>query len=282
MLEKEAGVIKVDKLWAILLMEADFNFFNGLMFAKRMMDCAESLGKLPIECYGSRKNHEAIEVALNRRLIADLLRQKRIPGAIASVDAHTCYDRITHAAGSICAQSWDVDPQAIIAMLLTIQHMKYHLRTAFGNSDTFFSSIEALLRYQGACQGNKGAPAIWLVVSVFLVMMLHRLGHVARIRSAMSLATLVVAGFLFVDDTDLITVAIDKNESPQQVTNRMQAAVNAWHGGLRTTGGALKAAKCSWSLVAFYWESGDWHYATKAVLPGELTIPHPDGTTTSY
>jgi hypothetical protein len=24
----------VEKLWAILLMEADFNFFNGLMFAQ--------------------------------------------------------------------------------------------------------------------------------------------------------------------------------------------------------------------------------------------------------
>jgi hypothetical protein len=31
MLEKAAGVIKVEKLRAILLMEADFNFFNGLM-----------------------------------------------------------------------------------------------------------------------------------------------------------------------------------------------------------------------------------------------------------
>jgi hypothetical protein len=28
MLEKTAGVIKVEKLQAILLMEADFNFFN--------------------------------------------------------------------------------------------------------------------------------------------------------------------------------------------------------------------------------------------------------------
>jgi hypothetical protein len=28
-----AGVIKVEKLRAILLMEADFNFFNGLMYA---------------------------------------------------------------------------------------------------------------------------------------------------------------------------------------------------------------------------------------------------------
>jgi hypothetical protein len=34
MLEKTKGVIQVDKLRAILLMEADFNFYNGLLFAK--------------------------------------------------------------------------------------------------------------------------------------------------------------------------------------------------------------------------------------------------------
>ena len=41
MLEKTKGIIQVDKLRAILLMEADFNFYNGLMFAKRMVDRAE-------------------------------------------------------------------------------------------------------------------------------------------------------------------------------------------------------------------------------------------------
>ena len=73
MLEKEAGVIKVNKLRAILLMEADFNFFNGLMFAKRMMQQVEQRDAMPVECYGSRHNHEAIEVAINRRLVTDLL-----------------------------------------------------------------------------------------------------------------------------------------------------------------------------------------------------------------
>lgn len=57
-------------------MEADFNFFNGLMFAGRMMRQVESLGRIPLECYGSRKNHEEVDVAINRRLIADILRQK--------------------------------------------------------------------------------------------------------------------------------------------------------------------------------------------------------------
>jgi len=72
MLEKTKGIIQVDKLHAILLMEADFNFYNGLMFAKWMVDRAESQCWIPREIYGGRKNHEAIEVALNRCFLADI------------------------------------------------------------------------------------------------------------------------------------------------------------------------------------------------------------------
>jgi hypothetical protein len=57
----------------------------------------------------------------------------------------------------------------------------------------------------------------------------------------------------------------------------MQAAVNAWHGGLRASGGALKPDKCSWCLVSFYWERGLWFYASKTSQPGTLTIPVPNG-----
>jgi hypothetical protein len=93
-----------------------------------------------------------------RRLVADLLRQKRIPGANASVDVESCYDRITHAAGSLCAQTWDVSPNAIFAMLHPIQRMKYFLLTAFGDSEASFSSLDNVLAFQGSCQGNKEAP----------------------------------------------------------------------------------------------------------------------------
>lgn len=95
---------------------------------------------------------------------------------------------------------------------------KFFLCTSFGDSDEFFSSLDLLRTFQGSIQGNKGAPALWLVVSVFLVLMLHRLGHIARICAAMSLSLFVITGFIFVDDTDLITVTNNPSETPEQVT----------------------------------------------------------------
>jgi hypothetical protein len=97
--------------------------------------------------------------------------------------------------------------------------MKFYLRTAFGDSDHFFSSLDTVLAFQGSCQGNKGSPAFWLAVSAFLVLLLHWLGHVARIVSALSRSIFEAVGFLFVDDTNLMTVARSPSETPAQVTS---------------------------------------------------------------
>jgi hypothetical protein len=73
LLEKKKGVIQVDKLVrAILLMEADFNFYDGLMFPNHMMERAELNNWILHKIYGGRKNHEAIEVAMNRCFLANI------------------------------------------------------------------------------------------------------------------------------------------------------------------------------------------------------------------
>ena len=90
MLEKKEGVFKVDKLCAILLMEADFNFANKLIFGSRMMDQATAQGETPEEFFGSVKNREAIEAATCHHLIADLSQLTWTPMAISSVDAQMC------------------------------------------------------------------------------------------------------------------------------------------------------------------------------------------------
>jgi hypothetical protein len=87
MLEKKPGVILVDKLRAINLLEGDFNYATKLLLGVRMMQNAEQNGLTVPEALGSRKNHDAKELAHNRRLQADISRQQVRPLAVASVDA---------------------------------------------------------------------------------------------------------------------------------------------------------------------------------------------------
>jgi hypothetical protein len=93
----------------------------------------------------------------------------------------------------------------------------------------------------------------------------------------MTAMTVVFAGFLFVDNTDLIAFSRSKGESAHWVMDHLQQAVQAWHGGLRALGGALKPEKCSWSIVDFTWTEGKWNYATLANTPGDIIIPNLEG-----
>ena len=86
MLEKIAGVAVVTKLRAILLMGADFNFHNKLIFGKRMMDLARRHGMVPEEIY-SKKGRTVEDAVLHQVMAYDIARQKQTPLIVTSVDA---------------------------------------------------------------------------------------------------------------------------------------------------------------------------------------------------
>jgi hypothetical protein len=63
MLEKKKGVRRIHMLRIIALLEADFNTALKILFAKRLMDNAESVG-LNEEQWGSRRNRMALDPAM--------------------------------------------------------------------------------------------------------------------------------------------------------------------------------------------------------------------------
>ena len=135
MLEKIPGCSLVDKMRAILLMEADFNFTNKMIYGVGMLNNARRHGLMPEEIF-SEKGRTAEDGALTKTLFYDIVRQFRLSAAISSVDATSCYDSIAHAIASMIFQSFGVPRSAIKTMLNAIQNMKYFLRTAFGDLKT--------------------------------------------------------------------------------------------------------------------------------------------------
>ena len=100
MLELTLGVTLVTKLRAILLMEADFNATNKIVYGNRMMKNARKYNLMPEETF-SEKNRRADDGTLCKTLFYDITRQGPVPAAIASVDASNCYNRIAHAIVSL-------------------------------------------------------------------------------------------------------------------------------------------------------------------------------------
>ena len=89
MLEKISGVELVTKMQAILLMEADFNCHNRLIFGSRMMERARECGIILGEIY-SKNGKTAEDAILQQVLMYDIARHLKIPLLVDSVDAAQC------------------------------------------------------------------------------------------------------------------------------------------------------------------------------------------------
>lgn len=86
-------------------------------------------------------------------------------------------------------------PQSFVDMMFhTINRMKHHIRTSFGNRR----------RFHGILQGNEAGPTICAMVSSPLLDMLRSKGHGVKFQHPYQPTSLQIPAFAFVDDTDLI------------------------------------------------------------------------------
>ena len=121
--------------------------------------------------------------------------------------------------------------------------MKFFLRTGFGDSKTFAQS-RIDIKTQGMCQGNGAASAGWAVVSITITRAHKRKGHGAKFLCPITKLKSHIAGVIFVDDTDLIHLNMEANESADETLVHLQDSITNWGKLLLPTGGALKPSKC--------------------------------------
>ncbi len=91
MLEKMFGCELITKLWSILLMEADFNATNKIIYGQQMLHQARKYKLIPEEIY-SKWNRLADDGTLAKVLFYDIVRQTKLSAGISAVDADNCYD----------------------------------------------------------------------------------------------------------------------------------------------------------------------------------------------
>ena len=163
MLLKKAGATQVDTLRTIVLFQPDCNYAFKFV-GREMMKNAEKHCTLAPEQFGSRKNHRAINLAVNKVLTNDILRQLKSPGAICANDAKSCYNLIVHPSAVLAMKRQGVPESVTTCLFNTLQEAKHQVRTAFGDSDTSFGGDEVIPMH-GICQGNGAGPLIWAVIS---------------------------------------------------------------------------------------------------------------------
>ena len=259
---KETGNYNIKRLRTILLYEADFNF-NNKTLAKRMMASAEKAGVIAPEQYGSRNGMNAIECALNKRLMFDILRQTKRPAGICSCDLHSCYDRIVHSFASLAMQRAGGQATAITSMFETIRNLKHTVRTCHGESEQSFGGEDwrEIDPLHGVGQGNGAGPAIWAVISTVFFDLLRDKGYGFKTTTPLSKQHLHLAGCGFVDDTDLLQTG-EKGENYRTVVKKLQEALSWWETCTRVSGGAVVPRKSWYGIVHFEWNEGEWSYTS--------------------
>jgi hypothetical protein len=274
MLEKIAGVALVNKLRAILLMEADYNFHNKWVFGHKALDKIMNSGYIP-EGQFSKRESTAEDAKMDTKLTYDISRQLRHPMGELSVDASNCYDRISHIIMSLLLLAITGWLGAVVSLLSPIQTMKFYQRTGLGDSTSYMGGPNLSRLLQGLCQGNGAAPACWTMLSAVIMHCYTIQGFGSRIVSPISDAIIEFIGSMFVDDTTLHIMRPDLR-SAIDLWREMQVSSYTWSDLLNSSGGALKPVKCFGYLVDYEFNVGEWRY--KEMVDWEMMVRLPDDT----
>ncbi len=126
LLEKNVGNIRIEKLRAIWLLEADFNWWIRVVFARKMMQHMHATGILPTE-QGATKGKTPLDTSLTKQLYFDQRNILHEDCAQSSTDTEVCNDAVNLTAASISLQSIDVPPNHVTCYLGCVQQMQYYL-----------------------------------------------------------------------------------------------------------------------------------------------------------
>ncbi len=182
LLEKIVGNNFVHKLQAICLLEADFNWINKIIFARRMIGTALEQNLIPGKCF-SKKGSNCINAIMTNIFICNESRIHHHDACIAGNDFGDCYDWAAHPIAALSLWSFGVPQPAINVLLETMETMRFFLRMGFGESKTSYGgSHEECLAGYG--QGNAAAGPGFTAMSSLIVNEYLRDGYGARIYSS--------------------------------------------------------------------------------------------------
>jgi hypothetical protein len=180
----------------------------------------------------------------------DLSRQFCQPLVAVSANTNKCYDIINHIIMSLLLLAIGGDERSIKVMLSCIQEMRFFQHTGRGDSDTHMGGRPGSNPLQGLCQGNRAAPAGWLMLSSLMMSAYKKGGHGSVLISPISGIPTEFLGEIFVDDTDLFTMLPDIFNTAKLLPTA-QANLDKWARLLIATGGALNPSKCYWYVVYY-------------------------------
>ena len=97
-------------------------------------------------------------------------------------------------------------------------------------------------------------------------------GFGLNVISCLSHLSIVIAGFVFVDDTDVSNAENTVATTGEDSFDQQQSVIETLEGALRATGGVLRQEKSYWYMIDYVYSSHTWQYRTKEQLKGNISV----------
>ena len=86
--------------------------------------------------------------------------------------------------------------------------MRYYVRSSYGEAEFLYDG-KRVTPYQGTCQGNGASQSYWLIITMIMVLVMHKKRYVLELKYPLTNDELRCMGFF--DDTNLIVIAKKKH-----------------------------------------------------------------------
>lgn len=280
MIEKIRGLPLLEKFRIIHIISADFNMFTGSLFGHRMMAHGEALHQFGEEQSGSRKNKDCQDVQLLKHCIFSCVRLSRSNGSTFDNDAKSCFDRIVMILPSILAQRLGMSPKVCDLFLATLSQIHYHTKTIHGiSAESYSTTPEHTIHGPG--QGSRAAPAIWTIISCFLLSLMKEKSQGVNLSDPENTISFHQSSSGFVDDITHWNIHLRDSvlspESSLTVAQTTSTLAQWWESLLHSSGGKLELSKCFY--YTFHWQFDDAGNASFSPSVGSPQISIVDSST---
>jgi hypothetical protein len=253
MIEKIPGNPKIDKMRVIHLFEVDYNLILKVMWARKTIWKAYQNNILNQGQAGSKPGSRAIDVVLNKEMKYTYAKLTRTPIATIDNDTKSCIDRILCNVAMLISQHFGV-PQKICELhATTLKQTTFKIRTALGDSTRTYQHTKTT-PIHGTGQGSCSSPAIWLMISSFLMDLLNKNAHGIKMHDFTTTSYIQQWIEGFVDDTSIFTNLDHGDENLNKLKEKIQHDGQIWANFLRISGGSLEMSKCFFYILSWKWD----------------------------
>ncbi|CAJ1969848.1 unnamed protein product [Cylindrotheca closterium] len=127
-IEKKPGDFRLSKMRTIQLMNSEAQA-NNKKAGRAAMQFAKAHSLIPDGQCGSRKRHQAIDLALSKRLVWDLLILQRRTAGWISNDAKSCFDHVVHWVAIVTMLRFGLTWRVLSSMFNMLSSATHRVRT---------------------------------------------------------------------------------------------------------------------------------------------------------